>query len=182
MREHWERLRALLESLSPRERLFVGGAGLVFAAALVLFALVLPALARGDAVHQRVATAEQSLGAMARLRQEYDDVRQRLADVERRIAEGPRGNLRTTLEELARQAGVRVESMEPQASPAHARFRETKVEVGLESVTLEQAVKYLNEIESHRQVLSVKSLRLRTRADQPSLLDVTFTVSAFEPA
>jgi general secretion pathway protein M len=182
MRELWERLLGLFESLAPRERLLVGGVGLAFAAVVVCFGIVLPALARGDAVRQRAATGEQSLSAMVRLRQEYDDVRQRLADVEGRIAEGPRGNLRTTLEELARQAGVRVESMEPQASPAHARFRETKVEVGLESVTLEQAVKYLNEIESHRQVLSVKSLRLRTRADQPSLLDVTFTVSAFEPA
>jgi general secretion pathway protein M len=182
VRELWERLRGLFESLNPRERLLVGGAGLSFAVVLVGFALVLPALARGDAVRQRAATSEQALGAMARLRQEYDDVGQRLTDVEGRISEGPRGNLRTTLEDLARQAGVRVESMEPQASPAHARYRETKVEVSLESVNLEQAVKYLNEIESHRQVLSVKSLRLRTRADQPSLLDVTFTVSAFEPA
>jgi general secretion pathway protein M len=182
VRELWERLRALYEGLSPRERLLVGGVGLAAAAVIGAFGIVLPALGQGDAVRQRAATAEQSLGAMARLRRDYDDVRQRLADVEGRIAAGPRGNLRTTLEDLARQAGVRVESMEPQASPAHARYRETKVQVGLESVTLEQAVKYLHEIESHRQVLSVKSLRLRTRADQPSLLDVSFTVSAFEPA
>ena len=30
-------------------------------------------------------------------------------------------------------------------------------------------------------MLSIKSLRIRTRADKPELLDVTFTVSSFEP-
>jgi hypothetical protein len=30
-------------------------------------------------------------------------------------------------------------------------------------------------------VLSVKSLRMRTRKDKPDFLDVTFTVSTFEP-
>jgi type II secretory pathway component PulM len=181
MRELLERLRASFENLSPRERLLVGGAGVACAVFVVFLGVVLPVLARGEALSQRAENAEKSRDAVVRLRREYDDVKARLADVEARIAGGPRGNLRTTLEDLARQAGVRVESMEPQASPAHARFRETKVEVGLEAVSLEQAVKYLHAIESHRQVLSVKTLRLRTRADQTSLLDVTFTVSAFEP-
>ena len=36
-------------------------------------------------------------------------------------------------------------------------------------------------IESAEQLLSVKSLRVRTRRDQPQALDVTFTVSSFEP-
>jgi hypothetical protein len=31
-------------------------------------------------------------------------------------------------------------------------------------------------------VLSIKSLRIRSRKDKPELLDVTFTVSSFEPA
>jgi hypothetical protein len=42
-------------------------------------------------------------------------------------------------------------------------------------------VSYLHEIESSEEVLSVKSLRMRTRKDRPDFLDVTFTVSTFEP-
>ena len=71
--------------------------------------------------------------------------------------------------------------MEPQSSPAHERYRETKVEVGLKEVSLPQTVRYLHEIEASQQVLSVKTLRIRTRTDNPELLDVTFTVSSFEP-
>jgi hypothetical protein len=71
--------------------------------------------------------------------------------------------------------------MEPQASPASEAYRETKVEVGLRNVTLAQTVNYLHQIESSSQVLSVKALRIRTRPDVPEFLDVTFTVSSFEP-
>jgi len=118
---------------------------------------------------------------MVRLRRDFDDVQHRLSDVERRIASGRRGNLRTTLESLASRAAVKVESMEPQASPANDAYRETKVEVALRSVTLAQTVNYLHQIDSAQEVLSIKTLRMRTRADKPELMDVTFTVSSFEP-
>ena len=65
--------------------------------------------------------------------------------------------------------------------PSDSAYRETKVEVKLEGVSLAQLANYLNKIESTPQLLSVKSLRIRTRADKPDLLDVTFTVSSFEP-
>ena len=71
--------------------------------------------------------------------------------------------------------------MEPRTSPASDAYRETKVRSALENVTLAQPVNYLHEIERAPQVLSVKSLRIRTRKDKPELLDVTFTVSSFEP-
>jgi len=41
-------------------------------------------------------------------------------------------------------------------------------------------VGYLSEIETSSDLLTVKSLRIRTRADKPELLDVVFTVSSFE--
>jgi hypothetical protein len=108
-------------------------------------------------------------------------VEARLAGVEQRIRSEAKGNLRTTLETLASKATVKVESMEPQASPASDAYRETKVEVALGGVTLPQTVNYLFQIETAPLVLSVKSLRIRTRPDKPDLLDVTFTVSSFEP-
>jgi type II secretory pathway component PulM len=181
MRDLWNRLRAFFDNLSPRERILTFGAGGLAALGLAYFGVVAPVLATGDNMERRVRAAEQQLGAMMRLRREFDDVDHRLTAVEQRIRSGSRGNLRTTLETLARQASVNVESMEPQASPANDRYRETKVDVGLTGVTLPQTVDYLHQIESAQQVLSVKSLRIRTRPDKPELLDVSFTVSSFEP-
>ncbi len=179
MRELLARLRAAWANLGDRERLLVSGAGASVLIALVWLLVVMPALRYRDSVSVRVAAADQELQVMARLRGEYDEVSRRLAAVEAQIRSGSRGNLRTSLEELAQQAGVKIESMEPQSSPTNESYRETKVEVALKGVTLPQTVNYLHRIEGA--VLSVKSLRIRTRADTPELLDVTFTVSSFEP-
>ncbi len=177
----WERFRAAFNSLLPRERMLVSTAGALIGIAAIYLGTVVPLLELGTGTRRNLDSMSQQLEAMKRLRAQYDDVDQRLAAVEERVRSGPRGNLRTTLETLAREALVKVESMEPVASPANDRYRETKVEVGLGAVTLAQTVGYLNQIEMARQLLSVKSLRIRTRSDKSDLLDVSFTVSSFEP-
>jgi len=176
-----QRIVAAFNGLAPRERLLIGTAGALLCLALFYLLIASPLLGAARRSEQRLDTAEQQLRVMQRLRRDYDDVSQRLAQVENRIRSGPRGNLRTALETLAGQASVKVETMEPQASPANANYRETKMEVGLRGVTLSQTVDYLQRIESSPQLLSVKTLRLRTRSEKPELLDVTFTVSSFEP-
>ncbi len=181
MKELWNRLLDGFNGLEARERWLVTVAGGMTAVALVYLLIVNPILNAAGSGELRLASADQQLAAMQRMRREYDEIQGRLADVEQRIQRGSRGNLRTTLETLARQAQVLVESMEPQASPSHPNYRETKVEVGLKNVTLAQTVKYLHQIDISPQALSVKSLRMRTRPDQPEFLDVTFTVSSFEP-
>ena len=153
-----------------------GALGLV----LVWFAVIQPIRARVHAAEERVAIAEQELELAERLRRELAALGGELRQVEERIRRGPRGNLFTILESLAAQSAVVVASVEPQATPEHERYRETKVQVALKEVTLAQTVHFLHRIESADQLLSIKSLRVRTHADQSDLLDVTFTVSSFE--
>jgi general secretion pathway protein M len=181
MNQLLSRLQTAFNGLAARERVLVSIVGVLLVAGLFYLAVVGPILRASDRGEERHATAEQRLSVMQRLRRDYADVQDRLADVEQRIRRGSRTELRTTLESLAQQASVKVDSMEPQASPAHPKYRETKVEVGLRNATLAQTVHYLHQIDVAPQALSVKSLRIRTRAEQPDLLDVTFTVSSFEP-
>jgi type II secretory pathway component PulM len=177
----WTRAWTAFQNLSARERLLVGTAGGVLLLGVLWFGVVMPLLGARDRIVAQADAAEQQLAVIVRLRREFDDVQRRLASVEERIRGASSGNLRTELESLASKASVKVESMEPQSTPANDRYRETKVEVGLAGVSLPQTVGYLHQIETAPQVLSVKSLRIRTRPDKPELLDVTFTVSSFEP-
>ncbi len=181
MKKLWIRLRTAFDDLSDRERILVSIVGVLFVVLVIYFGVIQVSLGLRNDAEYRLAQAEQQLKVMTRLRGEFDDVNERLTSVEQRIQDSKRGNLRTTLESLAQASRVKVESMEPQATPSNDRYRETKVEVELKEVTLQQAVSYLHQIESSEQVLSVKSLRMRTRNDQASFLDVTFTVSTFEP-
>ena len=177
----WARIRALLEGLSPSERRLLAVAGTIAGAGLFWLLVVQPVAGARAGAAARRAAAESQVELAARLRAEYDEVNGRLSAVEQRIQQGPRGNIFTLLETLATRAAVKVESMEPQTPLASERYRETKVEVVLKSVTLGQAVNYLHQIESAPQLLSVKSLRMRTRRDNSALMDVSFTVSSFEP-
>jgi general secretion pathway protein M len=181
MRTLLRRIVAVFESLSPSERLLVSLAGGLLAAVVLWAALVHPLLAASARAGQRVDAAEQELQAVEALRHRYDEVNTRLTVVERRIRSGPPGEIFTTLERLASRSAVTVASMEPRTAPASDDYKETKVQVSLKGVTLAQVVDYLYRIESAPQLLSIKSLRIHTRGDKPDLLDVTFTVSSFEP-
>jgi type II secretory pathway component PulM len=186
MKRFIQPVKAAFAGLAPRERILVSAVAGLVAFAILWFGGVDPLFSAADRVEVRVATAEQRLELMKRLRRDYDEVSQRLTSVEERIRKGGRGNLRTHLEQLAKKANVKIESMEPQASPADESYREAKVEVGLKQVGLSETVRYLHEIETAKRVLSVKALRVRSRSavkGKPgsNLLDVTFTVSSFQP-
>lgn len=179
MKELIARIRAALDNLSRREHLLLLAAGALFVVILLLVGVV-NLRAASSRASQRVERAEEELRAVQTLRARYDEVDARMADVEQRIRSGPRGEIFTTLESLARASAVTVDSMEPRTSPASDDYQETKVQVILRGVTLKQMVNYLQRIESAPQLLSIKSLRIRTRSDKPELLDVNFTVSSFE--
>jgi type II secretory pathway component PulM len=174
------RIRASFEGLAPRDRLAVVAMAGALCVAVFAFGLVQPILGASNRAGQRLAGAEQELAAVRELRARYDEVNARLSVVEARIKDGPRGEIFTTLEQLAKQSAVKIDSMEPRTSPASEEYRETKVQVVLKSVTLVQMVNYLHRIESAPQLLSIKSLRVRSRSDDSELLDVTFSVSSFE--
>jgi type II secretory pathway component PulM len=180
VKEFWSRLTTAFGNLSARERMLVASAGFLTGLTLIYFALVVPVIGVGNRAAMRLDAAQTQYQVVKRLRIEYDDVQQRLRGIESRIKRGSRGSLRTKLETLAQTSNVTIESMEPQMAPSNDRYRETKVEVGLKGVTLPQAVTYLNGIETSGELLTVKRLRVRTRADKPELLDVVFTVSSFE--
>lgn len=182
MNEWIDRARKAWAGFSQREQILIAAAAASALSVALFFGAIAPLLAYADHATSGVQSAEQQLALMTRLRREHDEVTHRLAAVEQRIrSSGQNRNILTLLESLAKTSGVKVESMEERQAQANDRYRETKVEVELKNVTLTQTVDYLNHIEESKQLLSIKSLRVRTRADKSSLLDVTFSVSSFQP-
>ena len=186
MSEILGRIQALWDGLAPRERILVGAAGGVLAFVIVLFGIILPIRGAVEDAQDRSEDAAQQLAQMQRMKREWDDLSARLQQVETRIQAGGEGqNLLTLLESLAARAGVKPTSMEKRQSGESARYEETKVEVSLKNVTLQQAVHYLASIETAEQPLSVKGLRIKRRPGLSSsaadLIDVTFSVSGFKP-
>jgi hypothetical protein len=112
------RLRTAYEGLSSQERMLVLVAGSLLAVFVLFLGVVNPILRAASSATLRVGSAEQELEAVRRLRREYDEVHGRLVTVEERIRSGPRGEIFTTLEKLASDSAVKIDSMEPRTSPA----------------------------------------------------------------
>ena len=182
------RIQALWDGLAPRERILTGAAGAALSLVILLFGVILPIRGAVTSARESAHDAERQLAQMQRMKREWDDLNVRLQQVEGRIQGGGEGqNLLTLLESLAARAGVKPSSMEKRQSGESASYEETKVEVSLKNVTLQQAVNYLASIETAEQPLSVKSLRIKRRTGlnaaggAADLIDVTFSVSGFKP-
>ena len=190
MNEILGRIRVLWDGLAPRERLLVGLAGGALAFVVLFFGIAMPIRSAMEHASSEAEDAERQVALMHRMKREWDGLSARLESVESRIQRSRGGpNLLTLLESLATRAGVKPTSMEKRQSGESAKYEETKVEVSLKNVTLEQAVTYLASIEDADQPLSVKSLRIKRRPGRTrkndekavDLIDVTFSVSSFKP-
>ncbi len=182
MSEALDKVRTAFANLSSRERAYVGAA-VGLALLLVVYLVVDSTSSGGDEAQVRAERAGAQVEVVSRLMAELNEVQGRLVHVEERIAKQGRNlSIRAELEQLAKDSLVSLDAIDPQPSPSGEKYRETKVQVSLKSVTLNQVVKYLHAIESaEKMMLSVKNLRINARSDTSSLLDVRFTVSTFEP-
>lgn len=177
-----ERFQVMWRDLAPRERILLAGAGGTIAVAILVLGIVQPAIETAGRATERRATAEQQLQAIARLAIEYDQLGARLESVEERIRDNrEQSNLRSLLESLASQSQVKIASMEERQAGKNDHYTESKLEVNLKGVTLSQTVRYLHNIESAHRQLSIKSLRIKSQSGEDARLDVTFSVSSFEP-
>ena len=181
MSELWARLEAIWDNFSAQERLLLSVLGVLISVILIFLAVINPIVSARASALARLEMAEEDLETMIRLRQEYEAINARLVGVEQRIKENrDKQNTLTLLESLARDARVKIDSMEERKSPDNELYRETRVEVSLKKVTLTQVVSLLHSIESSERQFSVKGLRIKTRTDQEDTLEVGFTVSSFE--
>ena len=179
-----ERLRALLQKSSPRERWLMVLAGCIASLLAVQWFLTGPLrseLARSRAASERL---EGDLQLAARMSRDIRQLRAELALIEARIKPGETTNLFTLLEGLAANAqiGDQLESIKPKQASGNERYPETRVEVSIKGATLRQTIEFLYEIESAPVLLIVRSLRVKSREDDSQLLDVSFSVSSFKRA
>lgn len=171
----------MISQLSQRDRiaLLVGAVAVLLA--LLFFAVISPfqgALQRLDA---RIATRQKQLVEVQDLQRRYQLLQRVLAQAEQRIAQGDQLTLTSFLEDLVKRYATQdnLVGMRPQPASAQGDLRQETVEVRLEKVRLGQVVQLLNAIDGAPGYLKVQNLRLKTRFDDRSQLDATFTVAAY---
>jgi type II secretory pathway component PulM len=172
----------LWERFSSRERVFVAIGVVLTAALLGYHFLVSPFMDRLDVLDRLILLKEKEIVEMNQLRQQYLAAQQKISAVEGRIIRNEGFSLLSFVEGIAvkNQVKDRIVFIRPQPSQVLGEYREVAVEMKLESVTLAQAVKFLETLQNTPQFLRVKRAQLKTRYNDPTLLDGTFVVASYE--
>jgi type II secretory pathway component PulM len=159
-----------------KKTLIIGG---IAAAVIMLYALVISPLASElERKRELIPKKEKELVEMKALITDYLNIRQRLEAAQ--AAAAKRGPLLTDIENISKRAnlGGKIVSLKPQAGVQTAGFKESIVEVKLESVTLYDIVNYVFQLE--KDALRIRKLQFKPRYDNPKLLNATLLVSSAE--
>jgi Tfp pilus assembly protein PilO len=178
-------VRLRRDRITPRERIYLIIAGVTLIG-LLFYGIYSAALSYLDGVKgldRLIRQKEEALATLGQFRREYVQIKSQVGSLDERIKKD-QGNfsLLSFLESLAGTTDVRskIAYMRPQAAVPVDQYREVSVEMKIENVTLDQAVRYLSAIEQAPHVLKIKNLHFRTRFANQQYLDVTFLVSTYE--
>ena len=177
------RIALMLERLSPRERLLVGGAATV----TVLLLLWLVASTLGDrrqVLQAQISASERELAEMATLRDRYLRLRAERDAVQRRLATGGTDfSLFSHLESVSREAlsPDRIAAMNPSTRGVSEELQEEDVEMRLSAVSLRDMVALLYRVEKSDLPLLVSRRQMKKRYDQPYIFDATLVVGRLRP-
>ena len=173
--EFWERF-------SSRERVFVSVGVALTVALLGYHFLVSPFMNRLEVLDRLILQKEKEIVDMNPLRQQYLAAQQKISVVDGRIIQDKGFSLLSFVEGIAvkNQVKDRIVFIRPQPFQVLGEYREVAVEMKLESVTLAQVVKFLETLQNAPQFLRVKRAQLKTRYNDPKLLDGTFVVASYE--
>ena len=169
--------------LAFREKLVVGLGAALGVTILAYTLIITPYMEKMRVLDRRISQKSLELKEISTLSQEYIGVKQRMEHMKEKARKRKGGfSLFSHLESLAGRTRIKgnIASMKPQSTPMGTDYKESSVEVKLESVTTRQLVDYLFGIEDSEAYVRIKRLHLKKRTDNPQYLDATFLVSTYE--
>ncbi|MBI3994954.1 MAG: type 4a pilus biogenesis protein PilO [Nitrospirae bacterium] len=175
------------DRITSRERLYLLAGGFAMLGLLLygVYSAGATYLDRMKGLDRLIRQKQEAMTTLDQIRREYVRIKGRIGALDERIRKDQgQFSLLSFLESLAGTADVRsrIAYMRPQAAVPMDPYREISVEMKIENVTLDQAVRFLSSIEQAPHVLKIRNLHFRTRYANPQFLDVTFLVSTYETA
>jgi general secretion pathway protein M len=176
-------MQAFLDRMSTREKVVVGLA-LVLAAAVMIWGIVLDPLAeRARLYEDRAGREALKYESFLELREEYLAVRSAMDRLQRQLTDRDSdASLLSRIEGAARRLGLseRITSMKPYNSELDSGMIESSVEIRMEKMELGGLVQFLEAVEKGETGIQTGRLRIKSRFDDPQLLDVTIQVTVLE--
>lgn len=169
--------------LSPRERILTLVASVFIGGGLLFGALISPLLSSQGRYQNLAERQRENLQQLRELAMEYLALERSLEEMEVSMARTRTGtSLLAAMEGEAKKLGLadKITSMKPLSRNLESGMVETSVELKIEKINLAEITGFLKAVEGTDLMARTARLRLKTRFDDPQLLDATILVMALE--
>lgn len=167
--------------LARREKRFVIIGVILLSLAVALQLFVRPAISRVRTLRAVVAEQRQILGELQAKSQEYESLQDKLEQMRKKIAERhEERQILSFVERVQKDCGLlqKVIYMKPTTSVIGNMYEEKSVEIKFGGVTLNETIKFLLNVQSSELQVAVRSLEIRRRVQEPTLLDAVIQVAS----
>jgi len=171
-----------LNKLEKREKQIVT-AGLIFLVCFAVFHfLVSPLLQARQQTQKALIHKKEDIQKISQLQAKYYKLQNQAVNIEERLQKrSPSFSLFSFIEEKATNAKVKqqINSMTPSTSEGEGSLRESRVDLKLERISLQQLVDFLKEIESAKDVVMIKRISIQENSREDGALDAVMQVITF---
>lgn len=173
-----ERFQRILASERDRKALILGAVGISI---LVVYIIFQSFSSGGARLAKKAEAIEADLKKIESLRSEYIESKRRINEVTSNI-KSEDDALISVVEKVLIDAQIERGSfsINSRTDASGDLYDEKSVDVDIKKLPLNKAVDVLYKIQRNPSFLKVSKLRIRTRFDNPSLMDSSFRVSTFK--
>ncbi len=179
-RLNFEEIYQRFLGLDPKQRILAMGGG-IFLILLILLIPISLATSKISEQEEAILNHEKNMTSLISKINDYKLASRKLDALKEHWSKRSAVGLPTILEDISREVGVTIDSINPTVNTSTKSLLEEHVaSVKLSRITLNQALDYLYKVESSPQgELKVSKLKMNPRFDNRQLFDLTFDVSTY---
>jgi len=172
----------MIRNLSRREQLVLLGGVTLLCLLLLIFGIFMPYRSGLNEIDRQIEARREQLKEVRQLQAEFRRLRSELSRRERKLERSSGTSTFSSIESIVTRLGFRdnLVAMRPQAASQREGVEVEAVAARLERIDLGQLVGLLRALESSEILLTVSSLQIRTRFDDPSQLNAELKIETLK--
>lgn len=168
--------------MAKREQTMTG-ALMALVAALLLFSFVFsPLLESRQRLQKSLVKKQMELQEIRTLQKEYQSLQQRSGDIQQRLTKRPVDfSLFSFIEQQATSTGIKqqINYLKPSNVTSEGSLNESRVDMKLQQITLENLVNFLKKVESPENVVSVSRISIQEHGKKQGFLNAVIQIVTF---
>lgn len=173
-----------LAKLNKREKYIVFGIGTLLVLFIIVQLIIRPLFARNDRLKGQLRNLTVAMNEMHKDRAGYEGLQVTTRSSSARFNQRGKGfTLYKFMNRLAGETGIKanIKSMKPTTTEQKgSRYKVSRVDMRLESITLAQLTDYLHRVETSANMINIKKMSVTKKEDKEGLLTAILQAETLE--